>query len=91
MLELAAAEKQFIDNPVWAARYERHKSSAYRAIDDLLARRDDIQTEGDMIFEDGMISFSAFQLALRGLLEQDASDLRQAYTYEAAYLMHITQ
>ncbi len=88
MLELAAAEKQFENDPIWKERYDRHKDSAYRAIEDLLERRDDIQTEGDMTFEDGMISCSALQLALRALLEQDDMKLKQAYTDAAAYLMN---
>lgn len=86
MLELIAAEKNFIALPQWRERYERHKKSAYRAIDDLLLRLDDIQTEGDMTFEDGMITCSALQLALRGVSEED-SDKRQQYTAAAVYLM----
>lgn len=87
MLELIAAEKNFIGIPQWKERYERHKQSAYRAIDDLLLRLDDIQTEGDMTFEDGMITCSALQLALRGLSEKNAQK-RKPYTEAAVYLMN---
>ena len=86
MLELVAAEKNFMGLPQWKERYERHQKSAYKAIDDLLLRLDDIQTEGDMTFEDGMITCSALQLALRGLSEED-SVKRQQYTSAAVYLM----
>ena len=58
---------------MWKERYVRHKESAERAIDDLLLRLDNIQTEGDMTFEDGMITCSALQLALRALLEGDSA------------------
>ena len=87
MLELVAAEKNFISLPLWKERYERHKKSANKAIDDLLLRLDDIQTEGDMTFEDGMITCSALQLALQGLSEKD-SIKRKQYTSAAAYLMN---
>lgn len=86
MLELAAAEKSLINRPGWRMRYERHKLSAQRAINDLLLRLDDIQTEGDMTFEDGMITCSALQLALLGLSEDD-SVMREKYTAAAVYLM----
>lgn len=86
MLELVTAEKNFIDQPRWRMRYERHKRSAQRAIEDLLLRLDDIQTEGDMTFEDGMITCSALQLALQGLSEED-SVMREKYTAAAAYMM----
>lgn len=87
MLELAAAEKNFISRPSWRTRYERHKQSAKRAINDLLLRLDDIQTEGDMTFEDGMITCSALQLALQALSEED-SIMREKYTAAAVYLMN---
>lgn len=87
MLELVRAEKKFIGQPKWKERYDRHKKSAYKAIDDLLMRLDDIQTEGDMTFEDGMITCSALQLALRGLLEKNTHKRKQ-YTDAAIYLMN---
>ena len=86
MLELVAAERGLIGSPLWKERYVRHKESAERAIDDLLLRLDNIQTEGDMTFEDGMITCSALQLALRALLEGDSAR-RERYTSAAAYLM----
>lgn len=64
MLELAIAEKN-------AGRYDKYElyfSSAYRAIDELRIMRDNIGTEGEMTFEDGMISCSALQLGFLALL-----------------------
>lgn len=86
MLELAAAERQLIDEPLWAERYNRHSTSAQKAIDDLCSRRDNIETEGDMTFEDGMISCSALQLGMCGLQTPDSSRKKE-YTEAAKYLM----
>lgn len=64
MLELAIAEKN-------AGRYDKYElyfNSAYRAIDELRIMRDNIGTEGEMTFEDGMISCSALQLGFLALL-----------------------
>lgn len=64
MLELAIAEKN-------AGRYDKYAlyfNSAYRAIDELRIMRDNIGTEGEMTFEDGMISCSALQLGFLALL-----------------------
>ncbi len=86
MMELAMAEKMLIDCPVWNERFERHFTSAAKAVDDLLKRRDDIETEGDMTFEDGMISCSALQLGMFGQMQQNKS-LRDMYASAARYLM----
>ncbi len=87
MLELAEAEKILAENDtVWHSRYKRHRQSADYAIHDLLKRRDRIETEGDLTFEDGMITCSALQLAMEGLLQQNAKK-REEYTREAIYMM----
>jgi hypothetical protein len=86
MLELAAVEKQFISEPVWKDRYERHFNSAARAINDLLERKDNIQTEGDMTFEDAMISCCALQLGLFGLMQENETE-RNKYAEAAKYVM----
>lgn len=59
MLEFAIVAKK-------AGRDKQAKkcfSSAYKAIKDLMRRLDNIDTEGEMTFEDGMISCEALQLA----------------------------
>lgn len=86
MLELANAEQALAHEPLWAERYNRHLASAERAIDDLCSRRDNIETEGDMTFEDGMISCSALQLGMCGLQTPDTLR-RNDYREAARYLM----
>lgn len=88
MLELAAAEAGLArreDGEIWKQRFERHYGSAMRAVTDLAQRRDDIETEGQMTFEDGMISCSATQLALAALWQKDAN--QRDYFYDAAKYM----
>lgn len=67
MLELSIAEK--------AAGLEKrskiHFESAQRAIDNLYAQMDNIETEGEMTFEDGMISCESLQLAYLAMLTKD--------------------
>lgn len=86
MLELVAAEEKLIANPVWKERHERHLNSARKAVDDLCGRLDDIETEGDMTFEDGMITCSALQLGMYGLQTTEPSQQKK-YSEAARYLM----
>lgn len=51
------------NDPVWQKRFERHYASVERAIDELVRSLDNIQTEGEMTFEDGMIGCSYTQIA----------------------------
>ena len=69
----------------WARIYQRHLSSVTKAIDDLARRGDDVQTEGQMTFEDGMISCSATQLALAALKTNDVKR-RELYLKQAIAL-----
>ncbi|MHC4960586.1 MAG: discoidin domain-containing protein [Planctomycetota bacterium] len=79
MLELAAAEKELAKtSDVWRERYDRHYKSAKAAIEELELNLDNIQTEGQATYEDGMISCSATQLAMWALL-QDDSDQRAKF------------
>lgn len=64
MLELALAEK----TAGFAERYNIHFKSAYRAIKNLEKLLDNIGTEGQMTFEDGMISCESLQLGFLALL-----------------------
>ncbi len=80
MLELALAEKKagFDD------RYKLHFNSAYKAVKDLENRLDNIETEGEMTFEDGMISCEALQIAYLALqlpVSQERSNLTKAAEY----------
>jgi hypothetical protein len=88
MMELAVAEKSLADkSSVWKERYERHFLSASRAADDLVKRLDDIETEGDMTLEDGMVTCSALQIGLLGLHQRGAKD-KQRYAEAASYMMN---
>lgn len=85
MLELALAEQK----AGFADRYQRHYDSAYRAIDNLAALLDDIQTEGEMTFEDGMISCESLQLGyLATLLPEGAERQRFAEAAELVLKKH---
>ena len=70
----------------WTDRARRHHVSAIRAAEDLRLRLDDIETEGDMTFEDGMITCSALQMALCGLHMPDGA-LRRQYAEAARHMM----
>jgi hypothetical protein len=79
VLEVMAAEKPLVEkDPSWKARYDRHAASVRRALDDLAARLDNIGTEGEATYEDGMISCAYMQLAMYALLQTDAG-LREKY------------
>ncbi len=77
---LAAAD------PVWQARFERHWAGVRAAMDDLVRQKDNIETEGEMTFEDGMISCSAAQLGMFALLLDDPA-ARRPYAEAAAELL----
>lgn len=80
ILELALVEKELgRTDPEWQKAYERHYESAKRAIDQLVASQGNFQTEGELTFEDGMISCSALQIGMFALLQEDPRE-RQRYT-----------
>lgn len=70
--KLAATDRR------WRERYDRHLDSVRRAMDELARSLDNIQTEGEMTYEDGMISCSYTQLAMFALL-QDEPTARRKY------------
>jgi len=79
MMEVIEAELHVgKTDPVWQARAQRHLSSVKRAIADLGKRLDDVQTEGEMTYEDGMIACSYTQLAMYAL-QYASDDERQFY------------
>ena len=87
MLELVAAERALSKDTLWRERSERHYASAKAAIDNLARQLDNIGTEGQPTYEDGMISCSATQLALMALLSEDAGE-RQKYQEAAEYMFN---
>lgn len=80
ILELALTEYGLgTDNPEWKRAADRHYDSAKRAIDQLVASQGNFETEGELTFEDGMISCSALQIGMLGLMQRD-SRTRDHYT-----------
>lgn len=77
ILELADAE--------WAAGLRndarRHERSARMAIDRLVESKGDFETEGEITYEDGMVSCSALQIGMLALRQKD-NRLRRHYTDE---------
>lgn len=80
MLELSVAEKEAAEKyPAMKEAARRHYDSAKRAIDQLVVSQGDFQTEGELTFEDGMISCSALQIGMLALLQENEVD-RKHYT-----------
>ena len=74
VLELALVEKRLGANDMfWAQKATEHYQSAKRAIDQLVSANGDFETEGEMTFEDGMVSCSALQIGMLGLMQADAA------------------
>ena len=72
ILELALAERELgREDPAWKEAADRHYASAKRAIDQLVKAQGDFETEGELTFEDGMISCSALQVGMLGLMQSD--------------------
>ena len=82
MIEKDAAQK----HPRFAAAHDRHDESARRAMDFLVRVKDDLTTEGQNTFEDGMISCGGLQLGLFALLQQDPAQ-RRVYADAARAMM----
>lgn len=89
IMEVMKEEKELIATDKtgeWEHRYNRHYASVKMAMDELAKNLDNIQTEGEMTFEDGMISCSYTQLSEFALLQPEGSEERKYYT-EAAEKM----
>ena len=69
-----------------AAAYNRHYDSAKKAMDFLVRSKDDLTTEGQNTFEDGMISCAGMQLGLFALLQKDPEQ-RRHYAEAARKMM----
>lgn len=86
MMEVMTEEKRLAEkDKAWKKIYENHLKSVRAAMDDLARKKDDIQTEGQMTFEDGMISCSVAQLAMAALKEKDGKR-KELYTAVAREL-----
>ena len=80
ILELALMEEELgKQDPAWKEAAERHYASAKRAIDQLVSAQGDFETEGELTFEDGMVSCSALQIGMLGLMQSDEA-ARKHYT-----------
>ena len=80
MLELVLTERHLAQSDKkWQAIVERHYDSAKRAIDQLVTSQGNFETEGELTFEDGMISCSALQIGMLALMQNDKKT-RQHYT-----------
>lgn len=80
MLELTLAERELArQDATWKEAADRHYASAKRAIDQLVASQGDFETEGELTFEDGMISCSALQIGMLALMQPDEKE-RKYYT-----------
>lgn len=84
MMEVLTEEENAVrKDPSWQPRIIKHREAVRRAIDDLERRRDNIETEGQMTYEDGMISCAMAQLAMYALKFQPLPD-SQKYIAAAA-------
>lgn len=80
MLELAIAEREASKKDIsWKSPADNHYESAKRAIDQLVDSQGDFETEGEITFEDGMVSCSALQIGLLGLMQKDKA-MRKHYS-----------
>ena len=90
ILELSLAEREYglrNNDQKWIEKADRHYNSAKRAIDQLVSADGDFETEGEMTFEDGMISCSALQIAMLALTLPVDSSQRDLLTKEALELL----
>ncbi|MEI7902216.1 MAG: hypothetical protein WCK89_18345 [bacterium] len=86
ILTVALAEAQMAaKDPRWAEKAKRHYASVTRALDELAKNRDNIETEGEMTYEDGMIACSYAQLGLFALQQTEPALVRK-YLDAAQYM-----
>ena len=88
MLELWEVENSLgKTDSAWREAADRHYTSAKRANDQLVASQGDFETEGEMTFEDGMISCSALQIGMFACLQEDPA-LKEHYTKAMLDVLH---
>ena len=86
IMEVMAEERGLAEEGLaWKERYDRHYASVMRAVDELARNLDNIGTEGEPTYEDGMISCSYTQLALFALKQTDPV-LRKKFLDAALFL-----
>ena len=87
IMEVMAQEKTLaVSSEQWRRKYNRHYTSVQKAMNELALSLDNIQTEGENTFEDGMIACSYTQLAMFALLQPEGSSERAKYLKAAQYL-----
>lgn len=89
MLEFSIAEKEAYKKTKkrkYLRRSKKHYKSAEKAIDNLIYLKDNIETEGQSTFEDGMISCEFLQIAYLALLTNDEKKKEKAIS-TAEYLL----
>jgi len=86
MLELSICEKES-GIPEFVKKSCIHYDSVTKAINELVSHLDNIETEGEMTLEDGMVSCSALQIAMYALTLP--ADKREAYIEAAEYMMKV--
>jgi hypothetical protein len=80
LMELYLEERELgRSNAGWKHKADRHYKSIKKAVDQLIASQGNFETEGEMTFEDGMISCSALQIGMFALL-QNKPELQRHYT-----------
>ena len=77
MTVMAAEKLASVTDERYEAAYDRHYASVKKAMDFLVRSQDNLTTEGENTFEDGMISCSGTQLAMFALLQQDPGERRR--------------
>lgn len=88
IMEVMEEEKKLAAAPEWDGNYKRHYHSVKKAIDDLTLNLDNVQTEGEMTYEDGMIACSYGQIASFALLQSEGSPERKRYLDAAQFLLN---
>ena len=92
MLELTLVERELgKTESVWKEAADRHYASAKRAIDQLVASQGDFETEGELTFEDGMVSCAALQSCMLALMQQDEKEKMEQSTSSILTLPHEEQ
>ena len=90
MMDTAMAEKRAAEKwPEFGECAARHLASAQKAVEELVRNRDNIDTEGELTFEDGMISCSILQIAYMALnLEESEKKQEYIQAAEEMYRLH---
>lgn len=89
IMEVMECEQQLAkSSKTWELVYNRHFVSVKRAMDELAKNLDNIETEGEMTYEDGMISCSYSQLAMFARFFPEGSAEREKYIKAAEFLLN---